>query len=343
MQALLTFDYEMFFGRCTGTVARTMIEPTTALRQIADRHGVKLVFFVDAGFILRARAEMHRSARVAADYDAVCRQVAQLAAEGHEIQLHIHPHWEDSTWTGDGWRIDTRRYALHDFEPAQISDIVQRYAGVLRELAGPDHAFAYRAGGWVIQPFAKLRDALAAHGVVIDSSIYSGGRAEGEVHRFDFRGAPDASCWHFDDDPLHADPDGAFLEVPIASQRVWPWSWWGLAASRKLGGPDHRSFGDGQGLSPNGMRGIVRKLLVPSRQVVSVDGYMAGLVESAARRYRAQGKADFVVIGHPKMLTPYSLRCIDAFLGSDAVDQLVTFKSYLPRGAVAPHEPATLH
>jgi hypothetical protein len=342
MQALLTFDYELFFGRCTGTVARTMIEPTIALREIAARHGVKMVFFVDAGFILRARAEMHRSPRLAADYDAVCRQVSELAADGHEIQLHIHPHWEDSHWDGEGWRIDTRRYALHAFDPPQIADIVRRYAGVLRELAGPDHAFAYRAGGWVIQPFAKLREALGAHGVVIDSSIYRGGHAEGDVHHFDFRHAPDESRWHFDDDPLAARPDGAFLEVPIASQRVWPWSFWGLAASRKLGGAEHRSFGDGQGLSPHGKSGIVRKLLMPSLQAVSVDGYMAGLVESAARRYRARGMDDFVVIGHPKMLSPYSLRCIDAFLGSGAADRLVTFRSYL-QGGETPPTSATLH
>ncbi|MGA0609825.1 hypothetical protein [Caldimonas sp. KR1-144] len=312
-----------------------MIEPTAALRSLADRHGVKFVFFVDAGFILRARSEMHRSARLAADHDAVCRQVSELAADGHEIQLHIHPHWEDSTWDGDGWRIDTRRYALHDFDCEQIDDIVGRYTNVLRELAGAGHAFAYRAGGWVIQPFAKLRQALAAHGVVIDSSVYRGGFADGAVHHFDFRAAPQASRWRFDDDPLHERPDGPFLEVPIASHRVWPWSYWGLAAARKLGGRTHHSFGDGQGLSPMRRRDLVHRLLVPSQQAVSLDGYMAGLVASAARRYRAQGKDDFVVIGHPKMLTPYSLRCIEAFIASGIAERLVTYRSYLARDAAA--------
>lgn len=342
MQALLTFDYELFFGRCTGTVARTMIEPTRALRELAARRGVKLVFFVDAGFILRMRAEMHQSAQVAADHDAVCRQISELAADGHEIQLHIHPHWEDSTWSGDGWRIDTRRYALHDFEPAQIDDIVRRYTAVLRELAGPDHAFAYRAGGWVIQPFAKLGPALAAQGVVIDSSVYRGGFAESSVHRFDFRTAPDASRWHFEDDPLRVQSGGRFLEVPIASHWVWPWNYWGLAAARKLGGTEHRSFGDGQGLSPMRRRDIARRLLVPSRQAVSFDGYMAGLVQAAARSYRAQGKDDFVVIGHPKMLTRHSLRCIDDFVASGAADRLVTYRCYLECIAAPPVQAMTM-
>ena len=45
------------------------------------------------------------------------------------------------------------------FDPTAIVDIVRRYAAVL-ELARPDAACAYRAGGWMIRPFEKLRDAL---------------------------------------------------------------------------------------------------------------------------------------------------------------------------------------
>ena len=60
MRILLTFDYEVFFGRSTGSVERTMLEPTEALLELADRYGVKLVFFVDAGFILRLRPDISR-------------------------------------------------------------------------------------------------------------------------------------------------------------------------------------------------------------------------------------------------------------------------------------------
>ena len=175
MKTLLTLDYEVFFGRNTGTVARTMIEPTEALVKVADRHGAKLAFFVDAGFILRLRSEMGKAPALRAEHDAVCRQVERLARAGHEIQLHIHPHWEDSRWEDGGWKIDVSRSALHAFEPDAIRDIVGRYAAALRELAGPRSAYAFRAGGWVIQPFHKLRPALREAGVTIDSTVYAVG------------------------------------------------------------------------------------------------------------------------------------------------------------------------
>jgi hypothetical protein len=37
---------------------------------------------------------------------------------------------------------------------------------------------------------------------------------------------------------------------------------------------------------------------------------------------------DFVVIGHPKALTPYSLERLDAFLGSGKAGEISTFSAY---------------
>eukprot|EP01036_Dinobryon_divergens_P042660 gene42660-56709_t len=159
MRTFLTLDYEVFFGRNTGTVARSIVEPTEALLSVADRHGVKLVFFVDVGFILRLRAEKHKSIALQSEHDTLCRQIESLSRTGHEVQLHIHSHWEDSFWDGDAWNIDLQRYALQAFEPSAIAEMVPRYVAALRDLAGPEHAFAYRAGGWLIQPFEPMREA----------------------------------------------------------------------------------------------------------------------------------------------------------------------------------------
>jgi hypothetical protein len=329
MRTLLTLDYEVFFGRDTGTVARTMLEPTEALLRVADRHGAKLVFFVDAGFILRLRAEMHKAASLRGEHYELCRQVTALAKAGHEIQLHIHPHWEDSHWENGHWHIDLSRYALHAFEPSAIHDIVRRYTAVLRELAGPDHAFAYRAGGWLIQPFDKLRSALLAADVRIDSTVYDGGTADGETHKFDFRGAPRLSHWQFDHDPLREAANGPFLEVPIASHRVSPLFFWRFAWAKKMGGMQHKSFGDGRAVAIMSREAMVRKMLVPSTSVVSMDGYKSSFLKQAAASYRKRGIEDFVVIGHPKALTPYSLRRLDDFLASGLAGKVCTYATYL--------------
>ena len=325
MRTLLTFDYEIFFGKPTGTVRRTMLEPTEALSRAAMKRGAKLVFFVDAGFILRMRSEMHKSQSVRDDHDAVCRQVESLARNGHEIQLHIHPHWEDSSWTDDGWRLDGRRYALHAFDAGAVRDIAHRYATVLREIAGPQSAFAYRAGGWVIQPFGKLRSALRDAGVRIDSTVFPGGLSTSAMQPFDFRAAPAKSRWRFGEDPLVEDAQGEFLEVPIASRRLAPSFFWRLAAAKKAGGARHRPFGDGRAL-PMDSAGTLRKMLWPSTSVVSLDGYKASFLAEAAEDYRRRGHDDFVVIGHPKAVTPYSLERLDEFLTH--AKEVSTFATY---------------
>lgn len=325
MKTLLTLDYEVYFGRRTGTVERCLIEPTRALLAIAARHGARLAFFVDAGFILRLREEMRRAAALRAQHDAICRQVEALARAGHEIQLHVHPHWEGSRWTGAGWEIDVERFALHAFDDAAIDDIVGRYAGVLRSLAGADAAFAYRAGGWVIQPFARLRPALLRHGVTIDSTVFAGGRSAGRVQPYDFRGAPAKSKWRFDDDPLVEEPTGAFLEIPIASHRLRPDFFWRFAAMKKAGGARHRAFGDGEAIALEG-GDLLRKLFRSTASVVSIDGYKASFLEAAATAHESRGMEELVVIGHPKALTPYSLQRLDAYLARGR--QVVGYRDY---------------
>ncbi|HET7729818.1 MAG TPA: hypothetical protein VFK48_07285 [Usitatibacter sp.] len=334
MRILLTLDYEIHFGRRTGSVARGLLEPTEAIAAVARRHGARLVLFVDAGFLLCLRREMPRARELRADHDAIRRQLDALVAEGHEIQLHIHPHWEDSHWTPQGWKLDLRRYALQAFSPAGIDDVVGRYAALLREIGRAQAATAYRAGGWVLQPFAPLRPALLAHGVCIDSTVFAGGLSESAAQPFDFRAAPRKSRWRFDRDPLRETPWGPFLEVPIASRELPPSFFWRLAAAKKLGGARHRTFGDGEAVAME--RGdLARKLLRRSTSVVSLDGFKASFLAAAASDYRRSGMDDFVAIGHPKALTPYSLERLDAFLRSCRADEIGGYARYLPELAAA--------
>ena len=338
MRTLLTLDYEVYFGRDTGTVERSILQPTEALLAVARRHGAKLVFFVDAGFILKLRDEMHKSPRLAADHDKICRQVEALAREGHEIQLHIHPHWEDSSWSEAGWNIDVSRFALQSFPQEQVHDIVRRYTAVLRELAGPEAAYAYRAGGWVIQPFERIRPALLENGVTIDSTVFAGGYREGRVQPYDFRAAPAKTRWCFDHDPVVEKQGGPFLEVPIASRRVRPDFFWRFAAMKKLGGASHKAFGDGRAIAMEG-GDMLAKLTRPSTSVVSMDGYKASFLAAAAAEYRERGMEDFVVIGHPKALTPYSLECLDRYLAGTGTGAVATSTFAPYRAAMACRTP----
>jgi hypothetical protein len=327
LRTLLTFDYEVYFGRRTGSVERCLLEPTDALVRVARKHRAPLAFFVDTGYLLALRREMRGRTPLRLAHDAICRQLSDLARRGHELHLHVHPHWEDARWEGGEWKLDLARYALQSFEPAQAGEIVKRYLEALRELGGASAGRAFRAGGWVIQPFDRLRPALRSAGVKIDSTVYPGGHRASPVQPYDFRRAPARSRWRFEHDPLVEDPEGGFLEVPIASRSLGPSFYWRLALAKKVGGKRHRAFGDGHPIAMDG-GDLAAKLTRPSTSVVSVDGLKADFLEAAADDYRRRGLEDFVVIGHPKALTPHSIERIDRFLAGGKAGELANYSAY---------------
>ena len=184
----------------------------------------------------------------------------------------------------------------------------------------------------MIQPFAQIREQLRKVGICIDSTIFAGGTSDSDTHQFDFTDCPSESHWYFENDPLVAAPKGSFLEVPIASIKLPPTLYWRLALTKKLGGAIHRSFGDGSAmsLSPGDM---FSKLSRWTTSVVSLDGYKASFLERAFAQYRNCDKTDFVIIGHPKALTPYSLQKLDHFLSAHRTENFVGYSMY--RGLVA--------
>ncbi len=327
MKLILTLDYELYFGDDPGTVKQCLIEPAEALRRMAARHGIPMVFFVDCGFLWRLKAEKDSHPALAADYRAVTDQLQSLSREGHELQLHIHPHWEDTRWDGTRWRMDVKRYRLTGFPPDRIHDIVRRYRGVLQEVAG-NPVNVYRAGGWCLQPFSALKDALAGNGIVADSSVFRNGRFWSEQYDYDFRGAPDKGVYRFADDPVTEVEEGRFTEFPIASMRVFPLFYWWLFLLGRLDPARHKPLAAGRAMAAPGYR--FRLLTRMTRQCVGFDGYNARLMPGALRRAVRKGHSHMVVLGHPKAMSRYSFDALDRFIGRACTShRFVTFTQEL--------------
>ncbi len=340
MKIVLSLDYEVFFGSNTGTVEKALLDPTNALLRVADRFGFKFALFVDAGFLIRLHEQSAQFPALRVDLDAVRKQLETLHRQGHDLQLHIHPHWEDCHWDGTRWVVDTRRYRLHDFPPAQIEQIVSRYKAALTEFSGNEQVFAYRAGGWVIQPFERIREALRSNGIYVDSTVFSGGTADSATHFFDFRGAPDKSSWRFEADPLREQEDGYFLEVPIASRELSPLFFWKHSLLKRFGGDLHRSFGDGAAV-PAGKNDLLSKLTRRAHHPVSIDGYKATFLHEAFHEHARKGSELFVVIGHSKLASRYGLDMLERFCSEVGQTQIVTYREFarpqvLPKASVLP-------
>lgn len=313
MKFLLSLDYELFFGTVVGSVERCLIEPTEALIGALAPAGVKATFFVDATYLVALAREGMRHPSLQRDLDAVRAHLAHLVSRGHDVQLHVHPHWEDSTFDGTRWMISTKRYRLHDFDPQEQERIVADAQAALEEIAGRP-VFAFRAGGWCLQPFDKIAGALRKSGIWLESTVFPGGRSTDSNRSFDFRAAPNQTHWRFSDDPCRADERGDFVEVPISSFRASPPLFWRMAMAKKIDRKRHRAFGDGSAIR-YGAAYYVRRLLLPSWSVVSVDGMKVGALAAAGRQWRRRSRSDlFHVMGHPKALTRFSLEKFTAFL-----------------------------
>ena len=305
-----------------------MLRPTSALMELTRPLGIPFICFVDSGYLLALRRQQSEYPVLREHYEAVARQLRELTEQGHRVELHIHPHWEDSYFDGQGWKIDTTRYKLADFSESDINEIVSRYTGILETITGRAPV-AYRAGGWSAQPFSPIGKALANQGIFTDSTVYPGGYYESENQTFDFRAVPPfASQYSFSDDLTREDPEGRFTEIPISSHRVSPLFYWKFAWTKLNKQAQHRPYGNGKAivLSKSGM---YRSLTRPSVSVVSMDGYRSSLLKKAFRKYLRHAGEDgnFVIIGHPKAFTPYAMHTFQAFLRETAGShQYTTFQ-----------------
>jgi len=325
MQIYLTFDYELYFGEQSGSVEKCILEPTQMLTEMANRQGIKLCQFVDIGFLIRMQEELKKFPSLNKDYSALCFQLESLWKSGHDLQLHIHPHWEDSFYDGNKWVCKVDRYKLGDFHDAEISDICQRYTKRLIEFTGPNEIYTFRAGGWCIQPFSKLKKALHENGIRVDSSVFNNGHYESELYQYDFRGAPLKSKWKFSDDPIIENEEGEFLELPISSIHNSPLFYWRLFLLGRLNPYMHKPLGDGFPVPAPGQR--FKMLTRWTHNTVSVDGYNANLLWRAHRQHQRKNKNEMVVIGHPKALSRYGLKALEQFIiDKKAKNQFTVFR-----------------
>lgn len=315
MNIYLTLDYELFFGAKSGTVDQCIIEPTNELLKIVDPYNIKFTCFVDAGYLVQLEKHKDNYPELKDDYNKITQQIRYLSDHGHGIELHIHPHWEDSYYNEKKWVFNTSRYKLSDFNEKEVVDIVTDYNAVLKRISGKSPV-AYRAGGWSAQPFTQIKKALEKNNIYIDSTVYPNGFYTSNNQFFDFRGVPQYKTeYNFSEDLIKEDVNGHFKEIPISSFKVSPFFFWKFAVIKLLKQRQHQSYGDGFAVKMN-KKEMLRLLALPSHSVVSIDGYKAKLIEEALKKYKKNCPIDgnFVLIGHPKAFTPYSLSKLTDFI-----------------------------
>ena len=304
---ILSYDYELFFGDRSGTVLKSIVEPTNKLMDVMEQNGFRGNFFVD--YLMFRELEKFTDERAVSDLKLLKDQIRDMVRRGHRVELHLHPHWMDAKYNGDGtWNFaDFTHYSLSSLDEDTIVEMFKEGTDYLNKLAGeaePGYKIvAFRAGGWAVQPFDKLKKGFIETGISIDSSSAYGVHSGIKNQTFDFRNMPHKEVYRFENDVCKEDKNGAFLEVPITTMPFSKKTWLYLKFHKSLNREGYlKRHTDGTHIrSDNDSRemGLLEKIIkkLKNRQMMQLSQHLPYSIMSFIDKTKLEY---YCIIDHPK-------------------------------------------
>ena len=312
----ITFDYELFFGSNPGTVENSIIKPTELLIQLFKKHDSTATFFIDYLMIVKMQNSSEKMKR---ESERIIEQLCRLVELGHRIELHIHPHWLDAKLVNDKWDFsEMSRYRLHSFTESEIITLFKEGKIFLERIAQRvvnDYTIrCFRAGGWCIQPFSKLKSAFKSTGIVIDSSVSFGAVSNSKNLKFDFTKIPNKELYHFEEDVEIEDVNGDFIEIPISYYNHGFIYRMVNQIDKIFYSSRYSKFGDGSHIGYGADNEPSKKRIFNSEQrMLSIDGIRPSLLLNILKKSK---RDRLVIISHPKDITVRSLDTLNQICAS---------------------------
>lgn len=220
---ILSFDYELFFGYKSGTVRKSLIDPTYKMLDAMDKVSAKATYFVD--YLMIKFLEKENDRRCDSDLKLIKEQLCEILRRGHRIELHIHPHWIDAKYNGDGtWNFDDfSHYMLTCFSDKEIELMFDEGTETINQIAReviPDYrVVAFRAGGWALPQMNIVSSSFLRNNIKLDSSLGRGIYIDDGYRAIDCTQMPAKAYYHISTDALREDVNGSFIEAPISTFR----------------------------------------------------------------------------------------------------------------------------
>jgi hypothetical protein len=324
---VLSFDYELPLGGITKSFDHSLFNPTEKLLETADALKVPIVLFADILSHVRFKEK-----GVSGYYVPFENQIKKALQKGHDVQLHIHPHWLE-TEINDNNFVPATNFKLGDFAankyPDNIEGIVEKSVksliGICKEGYDGYKCLAYRAGGYNLYPkTTEILRALYKNGIRIDSSISRGYYFKSDTSIVDYTEVPRLPNWYL---PLDGNLEKAgskesgLFEIPIASK---PKGFFEMPTKFKLKKFQFRAVENrGPMVHTNENIKTLDKLkqLLSSR-MLTIDNhtyettYLMKILDYNVNRFRKHDKLTFSLIGHPKSLGAYHLKLLTGFVDS---------------------------
>lgn len=309
----LTFDYELFFGK-SGTLYNSIIKPTNELIKVFDTFGIKATFFIDVLYYQRLLEVNIEEAK------SIKTQLQLLLSKGHRIELHLHPHWLDAKYENAKWVFPHYdHYRLQSLPEEMVTDLIISGCEILNKIAADVvenyKVIAFRAGGWCIVPFDKLKQGFLKSGIKIDSSVAYGMKIMIPPFNVDFKKAPNLPSYKFLDDPTKSNSNGIFNEIPISTYRRNNYNkilahifWFYFSISNDSA---YKMFGDGSSIPIKqkiNLKAIFSKF-IPSYAFLSIEDISP---YQLLYNIRKTENDLLVIMSHPKNISQSSFECIKA-------------------------------
>tara|TARA_Y100000766_G_scaffold214564_1_gene186278 strand:+ start:654 stop:1703 length:1050 start_codon:yes stop_codon:yes gene_type:complete len=214
IKVLITFDYELPLGKAD-SYSKAMFEPTEAILDVGREIGIPFVFFSDVCCALQFKKWNKERF-----YYPFKKQVQKSILEGHDVQLHIHPHWITSKYENNKF-IPSMDFSLGDFPNKRsnltIKEIIQsgkeELELICKEVDPNYQCISYRAGGYsILKKEQEVLEGLELNGIKIDSSVIPNFIKKASIFDINFSQAPKHTDWF-------ADPKQGLLKA--ASRGIW--------------------------------------------------------------------------------------------------------------------------
>ena len=313
----ITLDYELFLGQESGSIDNCLIIPTHHLCKMLDKYGIKVIFFVDAAYLYKLKELSAHNVKIFKDYIKLSNHIKSLSLQGHSIQLHFHPQWLYSEYSDNKWMIDQCHYRVDDIDTCYLDKIFPKCIDLLNSLiVSPVKAF--RAGGYTIGDFKLVKNIFKAKGIVIDSSVLSGKKYSSEFQNYDYSSVPQLSSYSFENNISCYDNEGSFREFPITTMPIGClksiYDAYKIKYLKNI--QNNQRWGDGLSVISKKRRNhTFISYLKPSYRIASIDGIKSIWLDSVIKYCRNKNR-DIILIGHPKLITPFSIQNLEKIIQS---------------------------
>ena len=194
-------DWELS-GNGSGDIRALQFEPMRKLVEIYGRHGIRGSFNAEVMQQLAFRQFEDSHAELGPLADEWDTLVQETYGKGHDIQLHIHPQWNNAQYQDGKWKL-TADWSILNYPPEDAYRMMfagKQYLEKLLRAINPNYrVISFRSGSWCIAPSPHMLNLLVRLGIVFDMSIVGGVHYDTKNIQLDYRNCEEEFLPYFPD------------------------------------------------------------------------------------------------------------------------------------------------